>query len=211
MNRKLLGASLATVFAISMIGFAAAGGHPSWLGFDNTTQDADKKNKTTVLSFVSADVVPRSPTQLVGFAWFYDDTTNPAPEHTAFGITSHDAPLLLDDDSYNEVRDSTQNPNNWHPHNVILDAGAGDATFCIKDLSDAPNAGISFDEDTLLTKVNVRNSVLTGEFPDTPTVAAFSIITEALCPETIGTELVGDANTNPHAGVGLGIIVHQVE
>ncbi len=42
MNTKLLGVSLAAVFAISMIGFAAAGGHPTWLGFVNGTQDADE-------------------------------------------------------------------------------------------------------------------------------------------------------------------------
>jgi len=144
-----------------MIGFASAAGHPNWLGVDGS-DDTDKKNKTTVLSFVSADVVPRSPTQLVGFAWFYAE----ASEHTAFAITSHDAPLLLDTDSYNEVRDSTQNPNNWHPHNVILGAGTDNADFCIANLSDAPNAGISFDEDSLLVKVNVRNSVLTGDIPD---------------------------------------------
>jgi len=191
-----------------MIGFAAAGGHPSWLAFVSDTQFTEEKNKTTVLTFVSADVIPRSPTWLAGFAWFYDDTGDP-PAHTAFTITSHNAPDG-DADPYNEVRDSTHNPNNWYPHNVILNTGAGAATFCIADLSDTPHAGISFDEATKLVKVTVKNRDLTGDFPDHVKAAAFTIIVEELCPDTMGTEDVGNAN-DPAGPIPLGIVVHQVE
>ena len=62
----------------------------------------------------------------------------------------------------------------------------------------------------MATKVNVKNSVLTGEFTDSPTVAAFSIIVEGQCDPTIGTELVGDVHA-PIGPVPLGIIVHQAE
>ena len=139
---------------------------------------------------------------MAGFAWFYDTGPN-----TVFAITSHDAPILLDTDSYNEVRDSTQNPNNWHPHNVMLTDGMGQANKCIADLSDAPKAGIAFDEITKLVKVNVKNSALKGDFPESVGVVAFSIIVENDCPLTTGTELVGDANAEtPNGPVPLGII-----
>ena len=192
MNRKLLGASLAAVFAISMIGIASA--HESWQGIDSDSVVAKNKN-TTLLTIDATGTVPQKTSNLVGFAWLYVETSS----NSAIAITQHNA--NLDDDPKNEVRDSTQNPDGWHGHNVNLGPGTGTATFCVTDIVDAPNVGISIDED--LVNVNVRNSILTGDLSDT--AAAFDIVIEPGCPITSGTEVT-------EAGpLKLGIFVHGLD
>jgi hypothetical protein len=205
MNRKLLGISLAAVFAVSMMGVSYAA--PDWLGFSAGSQSVTEKGKTSTLSLIANNTVPRQTSDLAGFAWIYDNAALNATVVDAFAITIHSAPTLLDDDSYNEIRDSTQNPDNWHPHNVILNAtnGSGNADLCVVDLSDAPTAGIAIDEDTDVVKVNVRNAVLADSLSATPAVAAFEIVVANNCwAPTIGTESYGDAN-EPVGPVSLGI------
>ena len=148
----------------------------------------------------AADTIPRNTSELAGFAWLYADGPN-----SAFAITIHDADL--DGDGKNDVRDSLQNPNGWHPHNVILAAPPPTAdpstTFCIAEISNAPNAGISFAKQGTDVTVNVRNSQLTGDISDT--AAAFSIVVDPECPITLPT-----ASVVPPNGLPLGISVHDL-
>lgn len=190
MNSKLLGATLAAVFAISSIGFAAAA--LSWQGINSDSVDSKNAN-TTLLTITASDAVPQKTSDLVGFAWLYASGPN-----TAFAITQHNA--NVDDDPKNEVRDSTQNPDGWHAHNVVLGNGTLNSTFCVAEIVDAPNAGVSINGD--LVKVNVQNSALTGTLSST--TAVFDIIIDGGCANTLGTE-VTEAGPLP-----LGIVVHDV-
>ena len=175
MNTKLLGMTLAMAFAISTIGIASAAF--SWQGIDS--DDVVSKNKnTTVLKIDAADNVPQKTKDLVGFAWLYVSTSS----NSAIAITQHQvnpgtAPA-------NAVRDSTQNPDGWHAHNVNLGSGTGTATMCVTDIVDAPNSGISIAKDRV--DVNIRNSILTGELSQVS--ASFDIVVEPGCPVTSGTE-----------------------
>ena len=160
----------------------------------------NEKNQTIKLSLSAADTIPRNTDELAGFAWLYADGSN-----TAFAITIHDADL--NNDGKNDVRDSLQNPNGWHGHNVILAAPPEDTdentTFCIAEISDAPNAGISFAKQGTEVTVNVRNSQLTGDISDT--AAAFSIVVDVACPITVPT-----VDVVPPGGLPLGIAVHDL-
>jgi len=193
MKKQLLGIALTAVFAISMIGVASA--HLDWQGIDSDSVIAKNKS-TTILTIDATDVVPQKTKDLVGFAWLYVETSN----NSAIAITQHQvnpdgaAPK-------NVVRDSTQNPDGWHPHNVNLGPGTSNSSLCVTDIVDAPNAGISIDED--IVSVNIRNSILTGELSTAS--AAFDIIVDADCPITNGTEVT-------EAGpLRLGIVVHALD
>jgi hypothetical protein len=209
MNRKLLGVSLAAVFAVSMFGISYAAS--SWVGYSEGAQTATEGNNKTVLTLTASDTVPRQTSELAGFAWFYDGADLTDNEIDALAMTIHSGATGLDTDPYNEIRDSTQNPNNWHLHNVVLKVPteAGNAHVCVADLSDAPTGGISIDEDTDLVQVNIRNSALADTLSSVPGAAAYSIVVADNCPPTIGTEAYGDANT-PVGPVPLGLVVAQI-
>lgn len=149
-----------------------------------------KNSQTTQLTITTTDDVPKRTTDLAGFAWLYENGPN-----TAFAITTHNADV--DEDGKNDVRDSHQNPDGWHAHNVVLAGGTGQSTFCVTEIFDAPTSGISISGDSI--KVNVRNSVLTGELSSTS--AAFNIIVDQDCPITVPTTEVIDG------GLPLGIVV----
>lgn len=186
----LLGTTIAALLAISIVGVAAA--VESWQGLDSDSV-VDKNTNSKVLSVDATDTVPHRTSTLAGFAWLYADGPN-----TAFAITTHNA--NVDDDPKNEVRDSNQNPDGWHAHNVVLAAGTADSTFCVAEIADAPTAGIAIEDDKI--DVNVRNSALTGELGDL--AAAFTINVDGGCPNTLGTEVT-------EAGpLSLGISVHAL-
>ena len=176
MNTKLLGIILAAAFAISTIGIASA--HLDWQGINSDSVVA-KNSKTTILTINATDTIPQKTKELVGFAWLYVETSS----NSAIAITQHQvnpgtAPK-------NAVRDSTQNPDGWHPHNVNLGPGTINSTFCVTDIVDAPNAGIGIKDDVV--EVQVRNSILTGDLSTAS--AVFDIIVDPLCPVTSGTEV----------------------
>lgn len=164
----------------------------SWLGIvDGSVSVVEENPNLTKLQLTATDIVPMDTTALAGFAWFYDDGPN-----TVFAITTHEG-----------VRDSTQNPDNWHAHNVVLgDAPATsdddvDASLCIAKISDAPFAGVSIDEDSPEVLVNARTSELTGTVQEL--AAAFSIVVDEDCPITEPTEQLVPG------GIPLGIIVED--
>lgn len=179
MNSKtILGASLAAVFAILMI-VTPASAHLPWQGIVPSSVSVNLVNPNlTELSLTATGTIPKNTPDLVGFAWLYATGSD-----TAFAITSHQS-----------VRDSHQNPDGWHAHNVQLGAGAGAATFCVAQISDAPTSGVAITGSSLT--VQARNSVLTGT-PST-TAAAFDIIVAPACPITVPTSLK------------LGIVVHSL-
>lgn len=191
MNRRLLGMTLVAVSAISMIGIASAA--LGWQGIDDDSVSAKNKN-TTLLTIDATDVVPQKTKDLVGFAWLYVATSS----NSAIAITQHQ--VNADTDPKNEVRDSTQNPDGWHPHNVNLGPGTTNSSACVTDIVDAPNAGVAIKGD--LVQVNVRNSILTGDLSTAS--AVFDIIVDSDCPITNGTEVT-------EAGpLKLGIVIHDV-
>ncbi|MDE1763704.1 MAG: hypothetical protein KGH88_05620 [Thaumarchaeota archaeon] len=120
--------------------------------------------QTTTLSVTASGVIPRHTDVLGGFAWLYTNGPN-----TVFVAVTHTG-----------VRDSTQNPDGWHAHNVQLAFGATPNTAaCIVGLSDA-NVGLSI-HGNMLT-VNARNSELTGRFSGVAT--AFTIVPDSGCVVT---------------------------
>jgi hypothetical protein len=147
----------------------------------------------TKLSLTATGTVPRQTPDLVGFAWFYSSGPN-----TAYAITSHQS-----------VRDSNQNPDGWHAHNVVLgappagypaDGPSADgvvADVCVAAVSDAPTSGIGINQSTIT--VNARTSTLTGTFPSPPVSAAFDIVVDADCPPTAPS------------GLTLGLVVDAID
>ena len=186
----LLGLTLAAVLTVSVLGYAFAA--ESWQGIINDSVNA-KNSKTTTLKITATDVVPRQAGILAGFAWLYVDGPN-----AAFAITTHNADV--NGDGKNDVRDSLQNKDGWHAHNVVLGDGTSLSTFCVTEISDAPTAGIAFNKENI--SVNVRNSELTGNL--STITAAFDIVVDPDCPITYPTETVIDG------GLPLGILVHSL-
>ena len=189
MNRKLLGFSLVAVVAVSMMGISYA--VPGWLNVVvGSGEVVEKNSKTTTLLLNTTSAVDRKKSELAGFGWLYDGalpllgTDDDLVD--AFGITIHD--LDLDMDGKNDVVDSLQNKQGWHGHNFKFGTVQNNV-LCVKEIVDAPTSGISFDEDTYVAKVNVRNSELLA--PITDTAVAYEIVTEALCPITIPTADIG--------------------
>ena len=199
MNTKtILGISLAAVFAVSIIGTAYA--NPTWLGLSEI--GVEEKKNTTKLTGIAADDVPRRTNDFGGFAWFYASGPN-----TAVAITTHSADISKpnpfdyeDNNARNDFRDSTQNPDGWHAHNVQLTAGTANSSFCVADLTDAPNFGISFNGDKI--SVKAKNSDLTGDVVAAGT--AFAIQVDGDCAPTVGTEgYLGGNGPAPLGIVGL--------
>ena len=117
MNTKIIiGASLAAVFAVFMITPAMATGPETWQHVVSSSVNS-KNTQTSVLSVTAADKIPIQTGVLGGFAWLYADGPN-----TAIVATSH-----------NGVRDSAQNPDGWHAHNVQLGTGGLNSDACIED------------------------------------------------------------------------------
>ncbi|AJW70971.1 hypothetical protein [Nitrosopumilus adriaticus] len=187
----LLGATLAAILTVSVLGYAYATG-ASWQGITDDAVVA-KNSKTTTLKITATDDVPRQAGILAGFAWLYADGPN-----SAFAITTHNADV--DGDGKNDVRDSLQNKDGWHAHNVVLGSSTTLSTFCVTEISDAPTSGIAFNNENV--KVNVKNSALTGNLGSA--TAAFDIVVDGDCPITFPTESVIDG------GLPLGIVVHDL-
>ncbi|MCH7561928.1 MAG: hypothetical protein IIC67_11320 [Thaumarchaeota archaeon] len=79
-----------------------------------------------------------------------------ADKWSAFAITGHNAFDSEDPDTVNDVRDSKQNPVEWHLHLVNVDAN-----FCITSVSDFTQDGISVDKNGVM-KVSVPSSEIDG-------------------------------------------------
>lgn len=162
----------------------AAASH-SWL--DVASSDIIAKNsKTTQLTIVATDNIPRNVGDgvLAGFAWFYSS----GPD-TVFAVTTH-----------KPVRDSHQNPDHWHAHNVIL-GPSDDGTIadrCIASLSDYVQAGISIKGNTMT--INAGANTLSGTLSSG--AAAFHIVDNSVaCPNT--TILANGTDSGLNLGVKL--------
>jgi len=176
-TKTILGITLTAVFAVSMIGSAVA--VQSWQGIVPSSVTVSSKGQTTTLSLAATSSVPRHTSALAGFAWFYDGGSK-----TAFALTTHNAKQFAGTHQ-NPARDSTQNPDGWHAHNVVLANGAGSATFCVADLSNAPIVGLKINNAQV--SVIVKNTETTAPFNGH--AAAFSIIPEPACGSTIGSKI----------------------
>ena len=181
-TRTIVGFSLAAIFVASMIAIVSA--QPSWLAVDSSNI-AQKGSKTYQLSIDAADTIPRNAGKgvLAGYGWFYAS----GPD-TVFAVTTH-----------NPVRDSRQNPDHWHVHNVVAGAPSisdGTVDACIVSLSEYVQAGIAIKGDKMT--INVPATTLSGTLG--AGAGAFEIVpTDAdHCGETIL------ANGNP-SGLHLGV------
>ena len=187
-TKTLLGISLAAVFTVSMIAGVSAS-HP-WLSVVDSPIDANGNN--VKLTIEAADSIPRNagPGVLAGFGWGY---VSPNPS-THFAVTTHEP-----------VRDSHQNPDGWHVHNVVLGAtgasglsgatGATGASACIESLTDYVESGIAVKDDTM--NINTNQNTLEGDLAEG--AVAFHINEY---PSECGVTTL--ANGNP-SGLRLGI------
>lgn len=163
MTSKIIVAAIIGV-ALTLVTTGSAFAASGWQHVVSSSVTSNN-DQTTRLSVTASDVIPRHTSVLGGFAWLYAGGPN-----TAFVAVTHSG-----------VRDSLQNPDGWHAHNVQLAFNASPNTAaCITGLSDA-NAGLSIQGNTL--DVNVRNSELTGTFaPGEAT--AFTIVPDQGCVVT---------------------------
>jgi len=161
MNVKtMLAALLVAIFTASVVTPAMAA--ESWQHVVSSSVNPTS-GQTSTLSVKAANNIPLHTSVLGGFAWVYASGPN-----TVFVAVTHTG-----------VKDSIQNPNGWHAHNVQLGAGGLNSDACIVGLSDA-NAGIAIQGNSI--NVNVRNSELTGTFSSS--AAAFTIVGDAGCTAT---------------------------
>lgn len=162
-SKLILGAAIAAVLGAFVAAPALAAGPASWQHVLSSSVTS-RNGQTSTLVVVSADDIPRHTGILGGFAWEYASGPN-----TVFVAVTHSG-----------VRDSNQNPDGWHTHNVNLAFGASSGSdACITGLDDT-NAGLSIQGNTI--SVNVRNSELTG--PLSGTVVAFTILPDPGCAGT---------------------------
>ena len=176
----LLGTTFAAIFAIAMISSASAS--DPWLGVDNSV--INQKGKNVQLLIDATGDIPKNAGEgvLAGFGWFYAD----GPD-AVFAVTTH-----------NPVRDSHQNPDKWHVHNVAVSDSINTeiADACIASLSGYVQAGISIKGEIM--QINTNQNSLSGTLSDG--AGAFHIVNDAsACP--IQTVL---ANGND-SGLNLGV------
>lgn len=167
MTRKTIIATLSVAILVA-VAITPAMATSSWQHVVSASV-TPKNDQTTTLSVTALDNIPRHTDVLGGFAWVYAGGPN-----TAFVAVTHSG-----------VRDSNQNPDGWHAHNVKLAFGQSTGSnACITGLSDA-NVGLSIQGNTLT--VNARNSELTG--PYSGTAAAFTIVVDGGCASGLGVNL----------------------
>lgn len=166
-TRNIVGVSIAALFVIGLVGISAYANGLSWLGVDDGSA-ISKNSQTQRLVIDATDTIPRNAGEgiLAGFGWFYAD----GPD-TVFAVTTH-----------NPVRDSHQNPDHWHLHNVIA-AGSSDTSIadaCIASLSGYIQGGISVQGDKMI--INPSRNALSGSLGAGP--AAFEIVNNpGACPD----------------------------
>ena len=173
-----LTAILVAVFAVSMLGvaFATHSIPLPWQTFDTESITVNAGQKTTKLSLTADATVPHKTGALAGYCWFYV-----SGDYTGLCATTHKLDLG-DGDAAGDVRDSTQNPDGWHLHNVILGATTSSGHVCVADLSNAPNGGVNIKGREV--SVNARNSIVEGEFAGS--AASAIIVVDSGCPPTVG-------------------------
>lgn len=170
--------SIGSVFLLSDSNTVAALGEWQTIVVDSVTIDPLNQN-IVELSLTAAAPIPHVETTiLAGFGWMYAD------ESGAYVVTVHRG-----------VRDSTQNPDNWHSHNITFEKapGAASVTHCITSIDDDVNAGIAITTDVL--RVEVRNSEIASPLKDDP-------------PTAISFDVIPDMFT---CASGFGIGLHQTE
>jgi len=157
-------------FSISMFIPAVANSPWQEIVVGSVSIQPDSPN-TTELSIKSP--VPYPPSEKIkwaGFGWLYDDGTS------AFVVATH-----------NGHRDSTQRPDGWHAHNVVI-APASTSTpgvsHCITDIDGHTNGGVAINQDTL--RAIFRNDVISGTFMEPPTAISFDILPDAECLLGVG-------------------------
>jgi len=173
--------SIGSVLLISNSNYVAA--HGDWQTIvPGTVAITLKSDQTTELSLQASAGIPHvERVILAGFGWLYEDGTS------GYFATSHFG-----------VRDSIQNPDHWHPHNIAFEeasGGAGSITHCITDIFDVTFAGIPINDDTI--RVNARNSEFLAPFMDPPTAISFDIIPDPMnyvCESGVG---IGLHSTEP--------------
>ena len=161
--KNIFVASLVVALTAFMITPAMATGPASWqhVTYSSVTP---KNSQTSLLIAVASDNIPKHTDVLGGFAWFYSSGSN-----QVFVAVTH-----------NGVRDSDQNPDGWHAHNVQLVAGESTGSdACITKLSDA-NVGLTLGTNQI--EVKVRNSELTGTLSGA--AVAFTIVSDPGCTES---------------------------
>ena len=185
MNTKtLLGISFAAVFATTMIFAQSAQAGVGWMQVEDSS--ITTKGATTSLMINATGSIPRDAGEgvLFGFGWFYDGATT---SDSVFAVTTH-----------NPVRDSHQNPDKWHVHNVVAGASSDDAIAdaCIVSLSGYVQSGITIQGDIMT--INTPVTALSGELND-GAGAFFIVNSDTACP---GVTLLADGTPS---GLNLGV------
>lgn len=185
-NRKLnylLIASFAITLSLgatfSMFDFTLISAHGAWQYIvPGSVNIDDSKPNTTVLSLTAEAPIPHVERVILGgFGWLYEDG------NSALVVTSHYG-----------IRDSAQNPDHWHVHNVTFESvNGGSITHCITSLTNDDTAGIPINEDDI--RVIIQNNKL-GVLKDPPIAISFDIMPD---PLKISCE----------SGLGIGIHVTE--
>jgi len=178
------GVVLSLGVTLSMFDFIPISAHGTWQNIVQESVQVDKtKPSTTTLSLKAEDPIPHVERIILGgFGWIYEDG------NSALVVTSHYG-----------IRDSTQNPDHWHVHNVTFESvDGGSITHCITSLTNDDTAGIPINGDDI--RVVIQNSKL-GVLKDPPIAISFDIMPDPLkisCESGLG---IGIHTTEPKPAV----------
>ncbi|QUC64800.1 hypothetical protein NsoK4_00480 [Nitrosopumilus sp. K4] len=148
-----------------------------WQTIQPASVEVTKNGNNNALSLKTISNIPNVERNVyAGFGWVYED------DSSAYVVTTH-----------NGVKDSKQNPNGWHTHNISYEPVAipASVTHCITTITDDIHAGVIIQKDSL--RVNVRESEL-STFMDPLKAISFDIVPDPTCP----------------LGVGIGILQEEV-
>ena len=173
--------TLGFVFAISDSIPVTAHGAWQEIVVDSVNVEAQGPN-VTVLSLTAEAPVPHVERIILGgFGWMYV-----GGDH-ALVVVSHYG-----------VRDSVQNPDHWHVHNMFFDSvQSASFSHCIREggLSFDDTAGAPINEDDI--RVIIQNSKLEGTLVDPPIAISFDIMPDPLKMTCVSGFGIGIHTTEP--------------
>ena len=154
----------------------SAVGHGDWQNIMAGSVSVKKINQNiTELSLQTAAPIPHVERIILGgFGWIYEDG------NSALVVTSHYG-----------IRDSKQNPDHWHIHNLTFESvDSASFSHCVTGITTDETAGIAINQDKI--KVNINNKNLASTLKSPPIAMSFDIMPDPL-------------KTTCSSGVGIGI------
>jgi len=171
--------TLGFVFAVSDSIPVTAHGAWQEIVIDSVNVEAQGPN-VTVLSLTAEEPIPHVERIILGgFGWMYV-----GGDH-ALVVVSHYG-----------VRDSVQNPDHWHVHNIWFESvGGASFSHCITKLSYDDTAGVPINDDDI--RVIIQNSKLEGTLVDPPIAISFDIMPDPLKMTCVSGFGLGIHTTEP--------------